>query len=67
VIDRGSLDAWEIKGSKSTEERARERVEALLPTCPPSPLLAELRAELRRIASRAAQRFGMEALPDLPE
>jgi trimethylamine---corrinoid protein Co-methyltransferase len=67
VIDRGSLDAWEIKGSKSTVQRAQDRVEALLPTCPPSPLSDQVRSELRQIATRAASRFGMEQLPPLPQ
>lgn len=67
VIDRGSLDAWEMKGSKSTVERAHERVESLLLKYPTSPLSSNLRDELRQIATRAARQFGMEELPALPE
>ncbi|MBP1703039.1 MAG: mttB [Chloroflexi bacterium] len=67
VIDRGSLDAWEMKGSKSTVERAHDRVNALLLKYPPSPLSSELRDEIRQIATRAARQFGMEELPTLPE
>jgi trimethylamine--corrinoid protein Co-methyltransferase len=66
VIDRGSFDAWEKKGSKSTFERAHDRVDELLKTPRPSPLTAETRAELRRIATKAAVSFGMDALPPLP-
>jgi trimethylamine--corrinoid protein Co-methyltransferase len=66
VIDRGSLDAWQQKGSKPAYERAGERVERLLASCPPSPLSEDLRAELRAIATRAALKFGMPSLPPLP-
>jgi trimethylamine:corrinoid methyltransferase-like protein len=67
VIDRGSLDAWEAKGSKSTVERAQDRVDALLPTYRASPLPDEVRSELRKITERAARQFGMEHLPPLPQ
>jgi len=67
VIDRGSLDAWEMNGSKSTVERAKERVDALLANSQPSPLPEETRREIRAIASRAARQFGMQDLPPLPD
>jgi trimethylamine--corrinoid protein Co-methyltransferase len=66
VIDRGSLDAWQKKGSKSTYERAADRVEQVLKNYQPSPLPDDLRGELRSIAAQAAQKFGMDALPPLP-
>ncbi len=66
VIDRGSLDAWKKKGSKSAFERAQDRVHELLATYKPSPISDELRAELRAITTKAAQRFGMDELPPLP-
>jgi trimethylamine:corrinoid methyltransferase-like protein len=66
VIDRGSLDAWQKKGSKSAYERAGDRVEQLLKKYQPSTLPEDLRGELRSIAARAAQKFGMDALPPLP-
>jgi len=66
VIDRGSLDGWKRKGSKTTWERAQDRVEALLGTYQPSPISDELRAELRSIATSAANKFGMDELPPLP-
>ena len=66
VIDRGPYETWRAQGSKTAAQRAAERVETLLqkyrgPTAAP-----ELRLELRRLATAAAQRFGMEALPPLP-
>ncbi len=67
VIDRGSLDAWEKKGSKTAFERARDLVPQLLATYRPSPLAESAKAELRKIAASAANRFGMDRLPPLPQ
>jgi trimethylamine--corrinoid protein Co-methyltransferase len=67
VIDRGSLDAWRKKGSKTAWERAQDRVKTLLATYEPSPLSAENRQELRDIATNAARKFGMDELPPLPQ
>ncbi|MBN1483227.1 MAG: trimethylamine methyltransferase family protein [Chloroflexia bacterium] len=67
VIDRGSLDAWQKKGSKTAFERAKDRVRELLERYEPSPISTELRAELRRIATRAAQKFGLDELPPLTD
>jgi trimethylamine--corrinoid protein Co-methyltransferase len=65
VIDRGSLDAWRAAGSPSTFERARTRVDELLRAYQPPNLPEGLPAELRRIATTAARRFGMNELPEL--
>jgi trimethylamine--corrinoid protein Co-methyltransferase len=67
VIDRGSLEGWKKKGAKSAWERARDRVGALLATYEPSSISDDLRSELRSITLEAAQRFGMDELPPLPE
>ena len=67
IIDRGSLEAWKKKGRKSTWERARDRVEALLDTYEQPPLADEVRRELRALTREAAQTFGMDELPPLPE
>lgn len=66
VIDRGTLDGWKRQGAKTTWERARDRVRELLATYQPSPISDDLRRELRNIATKAAQTFGMDALPPLP-
>jgi trimethylamine---corrinoid protein Co-methyltransferase len=63
VIDRGSYDAWQQKGSKSVGERASERVKNLLLTYTPNALSAELRSELYDITLNAARHFGMDTLP----
>jgi trimethylamine--corrinoid protein Co-methyltransferase len=66
VIDRGSLDGWKKKGAKTAFERAQDRVQKLVSSYEPSPIPDDLRAELRNIATQAAQKFGMDALPPLP-
>jgi trimethylamine---corrinoid protein Co-methyltransferase len=67
VIDRGSLDAWHKKGDRSAEQRAHERVDALLKSYQPSMLSDQIRHELRAITLRAARQFGMNDLPALPD
>jgi trimethylamine--corrinoid protein Co-methyltransferase len=65
LIDRDTLEAWEKKGSKSTWDRAKDRVETLLTHYQPSPISEEIKKELRDITTRAANKVGMEELPDL--
>jgi trimethylamine--corrinoid protein Co-methyltransferase len=67
IIDRGSLEAWKKKGSKSTWERAQDRVAALLDTYEPPPIADDVRSELRALTLKAAQTFGMDELPPLPQ
>jgi len=67
VIDRNTVEAWEKKGSKSTWDRAQDRVDGLLANYRPTPMTDDVRKELRDITTRAAQQAGMEALPTLPE
>ena len=67
IIDRASFEGWKSRGAKSTSERARDRVETLLPTYQPTEMAEELRQELRAITFHAAQTFGMDCLPLLPQ
>jgi len=67
VVDRASLDGWKGSGAKSAVERASERVDRLVSGYRPRPVPDALRTELRAIATRAAQKFGMEKLPPLPD
>jgi trimethylamine--corrinoid protein Co-methyltransferase len=67
VIDRGSLEAWKKKGRKTTWERAQDRVVALLEAYESPPMADDLRSELRAITLKAAQTFGMDELPPLPQ
>jgi trimethylamine--corrinoid protein Co-methyltransferase len=67
VIDRASFEGWKAHGEKSTFERARDRVDKLLPTYRPNNLTAEQRIELRDVTTQIANKFGMEHLPELPQ
>ena len=67
VIDRDTVEAWEKKGSKSTWDRAQERVDDLLAKYEPSQMSSEIKKELRDIATKAANEAGMKKLPVLPE
>ena len=66
VIDRRSLADWTQKGRRTAWERARDRVHELLACYQPPPIGDELRTELRRIATAAAQGVGIPELPPLP-
>jgi trimethylamine--corrinoid protein Co-methyltransferase len=65
VIDRDTLEAWEKKGAKSTWDRAQDRVNSLLTQYQPSPISEEVKKELRDLTTKAANKAGMEKLPDL--
>jgi trimethylamine--corrinoid protein Co-methyltransferase len=65
VIDRDTLETWEKKGSKSTWERAQDRVNSLLTRYQQSPISDEVKKELRDLTTKAANKSGMKKLPDL--
>ncbi len=67
VIDRGSLDAWTAKGRRTAFDRASDRVEQLVAKYQKPAIDPALAAELRSIATAAGRKFGMDALPALPE
>jgi trimethylamine--corrinoid protein Co-methyltransferase len=66
ILDRGSVDGWKSKGGKTAFERARDEVKSLVAEYEPSGLASKVRDELRRIAERAADKYGMDKLPALP-
>lgn len=67
VIDRATTDGWLRKGATTAAERAADRVTSLVASYQPSPVSSELRGELRAMATTAAKKFGMTALPPLPD
>jgi trimethylamine---corrinoid protein Co-methyltransferase len=67
IMDRGSLDAWELSGKKSIHERSSDRVDRLIAKYQPATLSQMMRDELRVIASLAASKHGMHELPALPD
>ena len=67
MIDRGSLEAWEVEGARTTFERASDRVDELLKAYDTPVLSDDLRKELHSIATREAKRYGMQSLPSLQD
>ena len=67
VIDRATTDGWLRKGATTAAERAADRVRTLVASYQPSAVSPELRGELRAITMKAAKKFGMSALPPLPD
>ena len=67
VVDRATHDGWKRKGATTAAQRAGERVRSLVSAYQPGPMPADLRVELRAIATRAARQFGMDNLPPLPD
>ncbi len=63
VIERGTYDAWEAAGAKSSAEVASEEVRAILARGNPAPLPEDLRRELDEIIGAEARRLGVEGLP----
>ncbi len=66
VIDRQPPEMWEESGALTAWDRAKYQVDALLETYQPNNISRELRAELREIAAKAAKKFEMDELPELP-
>ena len=67
VIDRATYDGWKRKGATTAVQRAAERVRTVVSSYQQAPMPADLRVELREITTRAARKFGMDALPPLPD
>ena len=63
VIDRANRARWAADGRLTLGERARREVVRLVNTYKPSRLAPETKAELSRLMSCEAQRYGMELLP----
>ena len=67
VVDREFQRSWEEKGSKSTAQRAHERVEELIGAHEPKPRPREVLKELKRITLQSAKASGLGELPSLGE
>jgi trimethylamine:corrinoid methyltransferase-like protein len=52
-------------GEKTVLERAKERVGDLLKKYEPPAINEKTKAELRNITEKAAQKFGMQKLPEI--
>jgi trimethylamine--corrinoid protein Co-methyltransferase len=67
VIDRSAYDTWLADGGKTINQRAKARAEKLIGDYSLAEKDMSLLNELRTITAKAAAKFGMEKLPDLPE
>ncbi len=63
VIERANLSRWAAGGKRTLRERAAQEVERLIKAYTPSRLPDETKAELTRLMTAEAQRYGMDALP----
>ncbi len=54
LFNRETYEMWERAGGKSLRERANEKVEHILETHQPEPLLADVQQEIDRIVSEAS-------------
>jgi trimethylamine--corrinoid protein Co-methyltransferase len=57
LMDRDAYVFWEAKGSKSMEERVRERLDDILKDHKPTPLDREASQKIKLILSRAENRY----------
>lgn len=60
AIDHCSLEDWKPKRSKTSRDRARDRVNRLMAEYEPAPLEDGLRGDLEEIALSAGRRFGLD-------
>jgi trimethylamine--corrinoid protein Co-methyltransferase len=67
AIDRANRARWQVEGSLTLGQRAHGEVERLLAGYRPSGLGDDVKAELTRLMTREAQRYGMDRLPYRPE
>ena len=64
VIDRANRSRWHDEGGRTLGERAHQQVEKLIATYKPSALPDSAQADLTRLMTAEAKRYGMRALPD---
>jgi trimethylamine--corrinoid protein Co-methyltransferase len=64
VIDRANRSRWHDEGGRTLGERAHQQVEKLIATYKPSALPESARADLTRLMTAEAKRYGMRTLPD---
>jgi trimethylamine--corrinoid protein Co-methyltransferase len=63
AIDRQPRELWQSRGSKDALRHAHELVNSLLAKHKPQALPDDVRAELVRIMTAEARRYGMDRLP----
>ncbi|MCP4897447.1 MAG: hypothetical protein GY906_10790 [bacterium] len=63
VVDRANSSRWLEEGGFSLHDRAEKEVERLITSYTPSRLSDDIKAELDRLMTAEARRFGMDNLP----
>ncbi len=63
VVDRLTIDEWELKGRKTAGQRAWEEAKALIAVHPGITLDGDRADELEALVSRDLRRFGCDTLP----
>jgi trimethylamine--corrinoid protein Co-methyltransferase len=63
VIDRANRSRWHEEGGRTLGERAHAEVEKLIAKFRPSALPESVKADLTRLMTAEAKRYGMRALP----
>ncbi len=63
VVDRSTIDEWELKGRKTAGQRAWEEAKALIAVHPGITLDGDRADELEALVSRDLRRFGCDTLP----
>jgi trimethylamine:corrinoid methyltransferase-like protein len=63
AIDRQPRELWQSKGGKDALQHAHDLVDGLLAKHKPEALPDDVRAELVRIMTAEARRYGMDRLP----
>jgi trimethylamine--corrinoid protein Co-methyltransferase len=58
LIDRQNYDNWRSRGAKTLEQRAAEKVEAILVEHKPEPLPEDVAQAVRAVVERAEARHG---------
>ncbi|MBN1420915.1 MAG: trimethylamine methyltransferase family protein [Planctomycetes bacterium] len=64
IADRLRRERWAALGSRTIDERARERVEEILRAHEPAPVPGDLGRALRAIIEREARAHGLDRLPE---
>jgi trimethylamine--corrinoid protein Co-methyltransferase len=62
-IDRANRSRWEEEGSRTLGERAADEVERIVSEAKPVSLSSDTLAEMTRLMSTEAKRYGQETLP----
>ncbi|MCP4583649.1 MAG: hypothetical protein GY839_18725 [candidate division Zixibacteria bacterium] len=64
VIDRANRSRWQEEGSLTLRQRANKEVEKFIDDYKPTGIADDMKAELTKLMTAEAKRYGMEKLPE---